>query len=260
MQSRIEHYIDDFGLRRMMVRAHRQAWVWQDEWIGLTIKDIRRLERETQIILRKKLGKPISDDEGDGDVEDSGEDEEETTLTTSMVNTATKSNPASTGNGDIVSGSDSTTKVVSHLESSPAVIQLTEQHKTMQTLTVESSNTLLATGSGDPLNSIAEHTITMRHSIDAGELAERRLSKKSASLRHRSLKRNSRQSKRQASLPDTKLDTHALCASNFLSRRRASSTDSEYLPSCGLDAVAMMNISSDDEYYDALGEQFTQCF
>ena len=32
-----------------MLRAHRQAWAWQDEWVGLTIDDIRKLEKETQV-------------------------------------------------------------------------------------------------------------------------------------------------------------------------------------------------------------------
>lgn len=38
-----------------MVRAHRQAWCWQDEWYGLTIEDIRQLELETQLALAKKM-------------------------------------------------------------------------------------------------------------------------------------------------------------------------------------------------------------
>ncbi|KAJ8005652.1 hypothetical protein DPEC_G00120150 [Dallia pectoralis] len=38
-----------------MVRAHRQAWCWQDEWCGLTIEDIRQLELETQLALAKKM-------------------------------------------------------------------------------------------------------------------------------------------------------------------------------------------------------------
>lgn len=241
-----------------MVRAHRQAWVWQDEWIGLTMKDIRRLERETQIILRKKLGKVVSDDEeADGDAEDSGD--EEVTLTSSTINAVSKNKPLSSGNGNVVTGSDNTTKLVSHLDSSPipATEQLSEK-LTEQTKTLTVANTSRSTETGDSHESIGEHNVTMRYSIDAGELAERRLSKKSASLRHRSLKRNSRQSKRQASLPDTKLDVHAVSNSSILARRRASSTDSDYLPCYGLDAVAMMNISSDDEYYDALGKVFNQ--
>jgi len=38
-----------------MVRAHRQAWCWQDEYYGLTMEDIRRLERETQLALQEKM-------------------------------------------------------------------------------------------------------------------------------------------------------------------------------------------------------------
>jgi len=251
MQSRIEHYIDDFGLRRMMVRAHRQAWVWQDEWIDLTIEDIRRLERETQIILRKKLGKPISDDEADGDAEDSGS--EEATLKRSTIKAATEGKPISTGNGDIVSSSEYTTKSLSHLETSPAVVLHAEQIKT-QITTAETANTSHSTENLDPHESNTEHPVTLRHvhSCDAAEFVERR--RKSGSLRYRSLKRNSRQGKRQASLPDNKIDPHVLSTSTIMSRRRLSSTDSEYLPCYGLDVVAMMNASSDDEYYDALGE------
>ena len=43
------------GLRKTMLRAHRQAWAWQDEYYGLTIEDIRRLERETQLALEEKM-------------------------------------------------------------------------------------------------------------------------------------------------------------------------------------------------------------
>ena len=48
-----------------MLRAHRQAWVWQDEWYGLSMEDIRKIERETQEALKEKMG---------GE-DDSGEDE-----------------------------------------------------------------------------------------------------------------------------------------------------------------------------------------
>uniref|UniRef100_A0A672I7M6 Phosphatidylinositol transfer protein membrane associated 2 n=1 Tax=Salarias fasciatus TaxID=181472 RepID=A0A672I7M6_SALFA len=55
MQSKIERFIHDVGLRRVMVRAHRQAWCWQDEWFGLTMEDIRQLELETQLALAQKM-------------------------------------------------------------------------------------------------------------------------------------------------------------------------------------------------------------
>ncbi|XP_067120627.1 protein retinal degeneration B-like isoform X3 [Centruroides vittatus] len=55
MQSKIERFIHDTALRRTMLRAHRQAWAWQDEWVGLTLEDIRRLEKETQEELAKTM-------------------------------------------------------------------------------------------------------------------------------------------------------------------------------------------------------------
>ena len=38
-----------------MLRAHRQAWVWQDEWHGLSIEDIREIERKTAEELKRKM-------------------------------------------------------------------------------------------------------------------------------------------------------------------------------------------------------------
>lgn len=64
MQSKIERFIHDVGLRKVMVRAHRQAWCWQDEWYGLTIEDIRMLELETQLALAKKMGQFSLNEEG----------------------------------------------------------------------------------------------------------------------------------------------------------------------------------------------------
>uniref|UniRef100_H2Y8N0 DDHD domain-containing protein n=1 Tax=Ciona savignyi TaxID=51511 RepID=H2Y8N0_CIOSA len=61
MQSKIEKFIHDTGLRKVMLRAHKQAWCWQDEWHGLTINDIRRLEKETQLALQIKFGVNTSD-------------------------------------------------------------------------------------------------------------------------------------------------------------------------------------------------------
>uniref|UniRef100_A0A671VJV6 Phosphatidylinositol transfer protein membrane associated 2 n=1 Tax=Sparus aurata TaxID=8175 RepID=A0A671VJV6_SPAAU len=64
MQSKIERFIHDVGLRKVMVRAHRQAWCWQDEWYGLTIEDIRQLELETQLALAKKMAHYSLNEEG----------------------------------------------------------------------------------------------------------------------------------------------------------------------------------------------------
>jgi len=48
----------------VMVRAHRQAWCWQDEWYGLTIEDIRQLELETQLALARKMAQYSLTEEG----------------------------------------------------------------------------------------------------------------------------------------------------------------------------------------------------
>lgn len=38
-----------------MLRAHRQAWCWQDEYHGLQLSDIRKLEYETQLALQETM-------------------------------------------------------------------------------------------------------------------------------------------------------------------------------------------------------------
>ncbi|XP_054699873.1 membrane-associated phosphatidylinositol transfer protein 2 isoform X8 [Grus americana] len=63
MQSKIERFIHDVGLRKVMVRAHRQAWCWQDEWYGLTIEDIRQLEKEAQLMLAQKMAQFCSEND-----------------------------------------------------------------------------------------------------------------------------------------------------------------------------------------------------
>lgn len=47
-----------------MVRAHRQAWCWQDEWYGLNMENIRELEKEAQLMLSRKMAQFSEDDEG----------------------------------------------------------------------------------------------------------------------------------------------------------------------------------------------------
>nr|XP_060485262.1 membrane-associated phosphatidylinositol transfer protein 2-like isoform X2 [Panthera onca] len=46
-----------------MVRAHRQAWCWQDEWYGLNMENIRELEKEAQLMLSRKMARFNEDDE-----------------------------------------------------------------------------------------------------------------------------------------------------------------------------------------------------
>lgn len=53
---KVEQFIHDY-IRKMLVRGHRQAWAWQDEWHGLTMEQIREMEKETQECLAKMMRK-----------------------------------------------------------------------------------------------------------------------------------------------------------------------------------------------------------
>lgn len=67
MQTKLEKFIHDVALRKTMLRAHRQAWAWQDEWHGLTIEDIREIERQTQLALAKKMaGQEVQSEDEEG--------------------------------------------------------------------------------------------------------------------------------------------------------------------------------------------------
>ncbi|XP_053938161.1 membrane-associated phosphatidylinositol transfer protein 2 isoform X9 [Cuculus canorus] len=100
MQSKIERFIHDVGLRKVMVRAHRQAWCWQDEWYGLTIEDIRQLEKEAQLMLAQKMAQFCSenDTEQHGGKDTPGEKDVEA-KTVSPVDTEDV-----TGNSETTSG------------------------------------------------------------------------------------------------------------------------------------------------------------
>uniref|UniRef100_A0AAG5DMX9 DDHD domain-containing protein n=1 Tax=Anopheles atroparvus TaxID=41427 RepID=A0AAG5DMX9_ANOAO len=74
MQTKLEKFIHDTALRKTMLRAHRQAWAWQDEWYGLSMDDIREIERQTQLALKRKMG---NDGEGVDDEECDADDDEE---------------------------------------------------------------------------------------------------------------------------------------------------------------------------------------
>ncbi|CAL2037074.1 unnamed protein product [Caenorhabditis brenneri] len=74
MQTRAERWIHDLALRNTMMRAHRQAWAWQDEWTGLTMNDIRKLEAEAALHLSKVMA--VKEDE-DGKNEENDTDEDD---------------------------------------------------------------------------------------------------------------------------------------------------------------------------------------
>lgn len=65
-----------------MVRAHRQAWAWQDEWIGLTMEDIREIERQTQVTLQRKMAAAEAAERGEAIDGYEDEDDDNNTVTT----------------------------------------------------------------------------------------------------------------------------------------------------------------------------------
>ncbi|OSX81330.1 hypothetical protein BU14_0022s0050 [Porphyra umbilicalis] len=48
VQGRVEAWAQRYGLRNAFVRYNRRILCWMDEWIGLTMEDIRRLEGEVK--------------------------------------------------------------------------------------------------------------------------------------------------------------------------------------------------------------------
>ena len=51
----MERAIHEMGIQKTFTLVHRQVWCWQDEWIELTLSDIRRLEAETAEFLKKLM-------------------------------------------------------------------------------------------------------------------------------------------------------------------------------------------------------------
>lgn len=81
MQTKLEKFIHDVALRKTMLRAHRQAWAWQDEWHGLTMEDIRQIERQTQEALKMTMSGGSG---SSGDEQLSGADSGSSTLAANL--------------------------------------------------------------------------------------------------------------------------------------------------------------------------------
>lgn len=54
LQGKIENLVSSFE-RDLFLKSHRQLVCWMDEWHGLTIGDIRRIEEETKRRLEERL-------------------------------------------------------------------------------------------------------------------------------------------------------------------------------------------------------------
>lgn len=47
LQNRVEQFIQQY-CKETMNDFHRSVWLWQDEWTGMSMEDIRAMERDTQ--------------------------------------------------------------------------------------------------------------------------------------------------------------------------------------------------------------------
>lgn len=55
LQSKVESWGQQYGIRNPFVQAHRRLFCWLDEWNGLKIDDIRKMEAETALITKQKI-------------------------------------------------------------------------------------------------------------------------------------------------------------------------------------------------------------
>ncbi|KAL2607534.1 hypothetical protein R1flu_026107 [Riccia fluitans] len=72
--SRIEKFISKNAQRKILLEGHRKCFCWLDEWHGLTMEDVRRMEVETAeamararaIALRRRVEEDAAFDDSDG--------------------------------------------------------------------------------------------------------------------------------------------------------------------------------------------------
>lgn len=55
LQSKVEQWGHQYGLRAPFLKYHRKLFCWIDEWYGLTLSDIRAMEAETARITKQKI-------------------------------------------------------------------------------------------------------------------------------------------------------------------------------------------------------------
>lgn len=55
LQTRVEQWGHQYGLRNPFLKYHRKLFCWIDEWYGLSLDDIRAMETETARITKHKI-------------------------------------------------------------------------------------------------------------------------------------------------------------------------------------------------------------
>lgn len=55
VQSKVEQWGQQYGIRNQFLKYHRKLFCWIDEWFGLKIEHIRAMEEETARITKAKI-------------------------------------------------------------------------------------------------------------------------------------------------------------------------------------------------------------
>lgn len=63
LQSKVESWGQQYGIRNPFLKYHRKLFCWIDEWFGLKIEDIRAMEEETARITRIKIEQSLKEKE-----------------------------------------------------------------------------------------------------------------------------------------------------------------------------------------------------
>jgi len=53
VQTKVEQWLQKSMVRDVLTLGHKQAFCWIDDWYGLTMEDIRKIEEETKVLLDK---------------------------------------------------------------------------------------------------------------------------------------------------------------------------------------------------------------
>lgn len=84
-QTRVEDYIQRC-IREVLLLGHRQAFAWIDEWVDMTIEDVRNYERQLQAETNQKLGLNNSNQETETVEEENTEENNELNATPANAN------------------------------------------------------------------------------------------------------------------------------------------------------------------------------
>ena len=80
-------------IRRTLLTAHRQAWCWQDEWVGLDLAAVRQLESETRVALARVMQEAAADHSASASASATGSSSHTTAPNAPHKSTSPKASP-----------------------------------------------------------------------------------------------------------------------------------------------------------------------